>query len=80
MYLRGNVSNNTDKDVANCYIVSFLYNESDKIIGVIASTISDIPAGRNINVEITDIMNLNEVDPNEVKRTEVIAVSVNLNY
>lgn len=80
MYLRGNVANNTDQDVENCYVICFLYDESDKIIGVIASTISDIPAGRNMNFEITDIMNLNEVDPNEVKRTEVIAVSVDLNY
>lgn len=76
IYVRGNISNKTTQNIDNCYIVTFLYDESDKIIGVVPSTISEIPAGRNMNFEITDVMNFNDVSMEEVKRYEVIALSV----
>lgn len=71
--IRGNIANNTTRNLENCKWVAFLYNESDQIIGVVEGLSMDLDAGRNMNFEGS--CNYNTRAGN-VKRYEIIAIAV----
>lgn len=71
--IRGNISNNTSKNFKNCKWVAFLYNEEDKIIGVVEGMYFDLDAGRNMNFDGSYSYNIRA---GSVKRCEVIAIAV----
>lgn len=71
--VRGNLANNTSKNLENCFWVALLYNESDKIIGVVEGMSMDLDAGRNMNFDGSYKYNKRA---GSVKRYEIIAIAV----
>lgn len=71
--IRGNIANNTSKNLKNCKWIAFLYNEEDKIIGVVEGIYFDLDAGRNMNFDGSYSYNIRA---GNVKRCEVMAIVV----
>ena len=74
--IRGNISNNTDKNLKDFQIVAFLYNEFDEMIGVAKSSYLNLDSGRNMNFDFSHYMMKNNIDSWDVKRYEIIAIAV----
>ena len=71
--IRGNIANNTSENLENCKWIEFLYNEEDKIIGVVEGIYFDLDAGRNMNFDGSYSYNIRA---GSVKRCEVIAIAI----
>lgn len=74
--IRGNISNNTNKNFENCRLVALLYNESDDIIGIAENVFLDLEAGRNMNFEISDFITTWNDGSWKVKRYELVAIAI----
>ena len=79
IHVQGKILNNTDKDHEFYYVVTFLYDANDKIIGIISDFPDKFKSGQTISFDSTNASSLNNIKKSDIARSETFAFPLYIN-